>query len=102
MLKPHAFAGDPEILLTSDSVNFLKYMKETKPYVRIIEGDVVHMDYTSDSSQRLHLKTFSDLLMLSGAERVFLLKSPKMYNGGFPRMGAMIGNRPFRLVRFMY
>lgn len=83
-------------------MTFLKYMKGLKPYVRIIEGDVVHMDYSTDSSQRLHLKTFSDLLMLSGAERVFLLKSPKMYNGGFPRMGAMIGNRPFRLVRFMY
>lgn len=90
------------ILLTSDSVSFLHYMKKQKSYVHIIEGNVVHMDYSAGPALDLHLKTFTDIMMLSRAEKIFLLKSPQMYNSGFPRMASMIGNKPFELIRFMY
>ena len=90
------------ILLTADSISFLDYMKKKESYIHIIEGELVHMDYSSEAATRLHLKSFTDLMMLSGAEKLYLLKSPKMYNSGFPRMASMIGNKPFQLVRFMY
>lgn len=97
-----AQSKDLPILLTSDSISFLHYMKEQKTYIHIIEGKLVHMDYSSESATQLHLKSFTDLMMLSRAEKIYLLKSPKMYNSGFPRIAAMIGNKPFKLVRFLY
>lgn len=90
------------ILLTSDSMNFVAYMKEKAPYIRTIKGNIAHMDYSQGSALDVHLKTFTDLLTLSGSQKLYLLKSPKMYNSGFPRMASMIGNKPFQLVRFMY
>ena len=90
------------ILLTSDSTGFLQRAKKEKPYVHIVEGELVHMDYSSEPATKLHLKSFTDLMMLSRAEKIYLLKSPKMYNSGFPRIAAMIGNKPFKLIRFLY
>lgn len=90
------------ILLTSDSMSFLDYMKEKESYIHTIKGEIAHMDYSPDSALAIHMKTFTDMMMLSGAEKLYLLKSPKMYNSGFPRMASMIGNKPFQLVRFLY
>lgn len=90
------------ILLTSDSVRFLEYVSRKASYVHIISGRMVHMDYSNAPDIALHLKSFTDLMMLSRAERIYLLKSPKMYNSGFPRVAALIGNKPFSLIRFNY
>ena len=90
------------ILLTSDSISFLDYMKKMKSYIHVVEGKLVHMDYSTESDIHVHLKSFTDLMMLSGAKKIYLLKSPKMYNSGFPRIAGTIGNKPFQLVRFLY
>lgn len=90
------------ILLTSDSVTFLAYMKEKAPYIHTIPGKLVHMDFSNDADIALHLKSFTDLMALSHAEKIFLLKSPEMYNSGFPRIAARIGGKPFKLIRFNY
>lgn len=97
-----AYAKGRDVLLTSDSMRFLAYAKERRGYVHTIAGELVHMDYSADSSQAKHLKSFTDLMVLSEADVIFLLKSPKMYNSGFPRLASMIGDKPFKLVRFMY
>lgn len=97
--------GYPEgqkVLLTSDSMRFLHYAKERRSLIHTVPGELVHMDYSKEGSQAKHLKSFADLMALSEADTIFLLKSPKMYNSGFPRLAAMIGNKPFRLVRFLY
>ena len=60
------------------------------------------MDWSNNGESSLHLKSFADLIALSGAESIYLLKSPKMYNSGFPRIAAKIGGKPFTLVRFLY
>jgi len=90
------------MLLTSDSIRFLQYMSDRADYVYTIPGNLVHMDYSDKSDTQLHLKSFTDLMALSGAEKIYLLKSPKMYNSGFPRIAALIGNKPFKLIRFGY
>ncbi len=90
------------ILLTSESVRFLDYATQRAPYIHRVPGELVHMDWSSNGESSLHLKSFADLTALSGAESIYLLKSPKMYNSGFPRIAAKIGGKPFRLVRFMY
>lgn len=88
------------LLLTSDSVGFLDFATARLPYVHRVPGSLTHMDYESHSPAGAQLKSFADLLALSHAERVFLLKTGKMYNSGFPRIGALIGGKPFKLVRF--
>lgn len=88
------------VLLTSDSISFLEYATARLPYVHRIPGCLTHMDFASKMSNDSQLKSFADLLALSRAEKVFLLKTGKMYNSGFPRIGALIGGKPFKLVRF--
>lgn len=91
------------ILLMSDSIRCLEYITQELPYVHKIPGLPVHMDYTSDNhNNATHLKTFTDLMVISKAKRVYLLKSREMYNSGFPRIAALIGDRPLKLIRFMY
>lgn len=97
-----SYSEGQKVLLTSDSIRFLHYVKERRSYIHTVPGELVHMDYSEDSSQAKHLKSFTDLMALSEADTIFLLKSPKMYNSGFPRLAALIGNKPFRLVRFLY
>lgn len=88
------------LLLTSDSVGFLDFATARLPYAHRIPGRLAHMDYEQHMAHEARLKSFADLLALSRAERVFLIKTGQMYNSGFPRIGALIGGKPFRLVRF--
>lgn len=81
------------LLLTSDSIRFLNFMSSRVDYVHVVPGTLVHMDYSDLPDIELHLKSFTDLMALSGAERLYLLKGPKMYNSGFPRVASLIGNK---------
>lgn len=88
------------VAVTSDSIKFLNYITSKLPYVHTVKGKLVHMDYTEAHATATHLKSFTDMMVISKAEKVFLLKSEKMYNSGFPRIAALIGGKPFKLVRF--
>lgn len=85
------------LLVTSDSLSFLERANKLQ-FVKIVEGKVIHMAYTKERTLDSHLKSFLDLLLISKAETVYSVCIPPMYNSGFPRLGAKIGNRPFKLV----
>ena len=53
-----------KILVTSDSITFLKTIRKQKNYVSIIPGKVVHMNYTSEAEYKVYMESFIDLLML--------------------------------------
>ena len=89
-----------KVLLTSDSQRFLKYAASRLDFVHYIPGDIVHIDYQDSTPDDINMKLFVDMLMISRAERAFLLQTDKMYNSGFPRRAAQLGNVPFRHVRF--
>lgn len=93
---------DPQkkIMLMSDSVRFLEYAAARLGYVCYVPGRVVHIDFADSTADDVNLKLFADILLISRAERAFLLQTKKMYNSGFPRRAAQIGNVPFRHVRF--
>ncbi len=90
---------DKMILVTSDSRSFLNVANKKK-YVYTIDGELVHMAHTTESSFETHQKAFVDYLMIAGAEKIYCLRTGKMYNSGFPRTAAMINNRPFERVQF--
>jgi len=93
---------EKDIVLMSDSSTFIKYTTTQLPYVKFIPGVPVHMDFANSSEKASFMKDFLDLLVISEADDVYLFKNPQMYNSAFPRIGALIGNRPFHLIRFGY
>lgn len=87
------------IYVLSDSVVFLNVIKE-KTNFKTLSGTPKHVDVKSDSSSvQEHLKTFTDFYFLSKGEQVFLLKIDKMYNSGFSKYAAIIGDKPFNVIK---
>lgn len=91
---------DQSVMLMSDSVRFLQYAASRLPYVHYVPGNVLHIDFCSNTPEDVNIKLFADILIISRAERVFLLQTGRMYNSGFPRRAAQIGNVPFKHIRF--
>ena len=87
-----------KILVTSDSGMFMKRV-ERIPYVYIIKGEVIHMDYV-DNHLEGHLKTMTDYFLISKAQKVFCYSYGKMYKATrFAKTAALIGGKPFEMVR---
>lgn len=91
--------NEQKVLITSDSSKFLKEASKLE-YVYTIPGNVVHMDYTYDSTIEIYLKSFTDLFVLSKARKIILLKTGKMYKSGFPKRAALISNTNYEEIEF--
>ena len=89
-----------KIMLMSDSMRFLEYAATRLDYVCYVPGKVQHIDFSDHTPDEVNLKLFTDILLISRAVKAFLLQTGKMYNSGFPRRAAQIGNVPFRHIRF--
>lgn len=85
----------PKLLVASDSSSFLKEAAK-RQYVYVIPGEVAHIQFSSAADA--HLKTFMDLIMIASARESFLIKSPVMYNSGFPRLGSDLGGHSFSII----
>lgn len=81
-----------KVIITSDSTTFLEYAKSL-PDVYIIPGKIGHIDYQDDIN--IHLKTFTDFLIISHAEKAYMVRTPIMYKSGFAQRACMINNTPF-------
>lgn len=87
------------VLVTSDSYTFLCEANK-RDYVRIIDGRLVHMDWSDNNDLNIHKKSFIDFLCIAGADNVFLLQSGKMFASGFPDSASRLGNRPYKMIKF--
>lgn len=88
-----------KLLVTSDSPILLERVKEL-PYVCTIPGKMEHMDFTKNSDLEMNTKSFVDLFLLSQAQRLTLLQTGQMYNSGFPKFAAELGNKPYNEIVF--
>lgn len=88
---------DKKILVTSDSPTFLDSIKSF-PFVHIISGRVVHMEYNNSPDFSVHAKAFIDLYMISEAEIIHSVVINPMYESGFPKFASKINNRPFKTI----
>ena len=88
------------ILVTSDSSTFLARAVEALPFVRTISGKVVHMDYTLNAPYEVYLKSFVDMLTLSEADKIYLLRTDEMYKSGFAYRAAAIHRKPYEYINF--
>jgi hypothetical protein len=89
-----------KVVLMSDSIRFLEYAASQLDFIYYIPGKVQHIDFYKETPEDVNIKLFVDILMISRAEKAFLLQTGKMYNSGFPRRAAQVGNIPFRHIRF--
>lgn len=83
--------------VASDSLRFLNHVK-LNPYIYIVNGETAHLKF--QTSPNIISKTFIDLLLISGAEKVYLMKTGNMYESGFPWLASKIGGKPFEVVKF--
>lgn len=90
---------EKQILCTSDSSTFLSKISQL-PYVCIIPGKVVHVDYSEGVDKLVFAKSFVDLYMISEAEKVILLKTDDMYLSSFAMQAACIQNKPYEEIVF--
>lgn len=86
-------------LVTSDSKKFIDNLKDLD-FVYTIPGRVVHMSYTLEKDYNLHLKSFTDLIMLSEADKIYLLVTNHMYHSGFAQSASFINNKEYQDIFF--
>lgn len=89
-----------QVLVTSDSHTFLEAAQSRLPYVHIISGQLVHMDYSAHAGHDAYMKSFVDMLTLSHASRIYLLRTGQMYKSGFALRAAAINGVPYEYVNF--
>lgn len=85
-----------KVLVTSDSKRFLDACR-ILPQVHVAEGKISHVDVAGGDD---HTKTFVDFLLISGARRVYQIKTPPMYGGNFSVRAAQAGGKPHLLQEF--
>lgn len=88
------------VLITSDSITFLNTIVKELYFVRIIPGNIVHMDHTSNASNEVYMKSFIDLFILSKSEKIYLLQTGDMYHSGFAKQASLIENIPYEEIIF--
>lgn len=89
-----------KILVTSDSITFLESVKKL-PYVYIIPGKIVHMDYVSKQDSvglTTHMKSFVDLFMLANAKAIYLADIFPLYHSSFPMVASWIYGKDYYVV----
>lgn len=87
------------VLVTADSNTFLDSVRNI-PYIYVIPGTVVHMDYTPDASYMAYEKSFLDFLLIANADKVHLVYSNQMYKSGFPGLASKVYNKPYQEIFF--
>ena len=98
--KLHEQHPTKKILVNSDSSIFLHEASRLN-YVHTIPGTITHIGgENSGNEYETYEKTFLDFFMIANAEKIFLLKTGKMYRSGYPGIASLIKNRPFEIIEF--
>ena len=90
---------DKKVLVTSDSARFLNEANRL-PFVHVNPGKLAHIQYTTDASHDVYMKSFVDLLTIADADKVYLLITGRMYRSGFAETASFIHKRDYEDVRF--
>ena len=91
---------EANVLIAGDSKKFIEAAQESLPYALTIPGNVVHVDYAKEASYYDYAKVFIDWFVLSHAKKLFLLKTGRMYKGGFAKRASKISDAPYEEVFF--
>ena len=85
-----------KVLITADSIRFLDYARDNLNDIYIIPGKVGHIVY--NNSDDVNMKTFLDFILISKAEKVYLVRNKDMYKSNFAKVAAMVNNKKFEMI----
>lgn len=86
------------VMLASDSMTFIQYMKEEMPDVYVIPGTVKHVDTAGKTNDAENIKMFLDYYLISGARKVYSLVGKGMWQSAFPEYAAKIAGVGFARI----
>lgn len=98
-IKEIASTGYKKVMLASDSMMFINYVKKEIPEVYVIPGTVKHIDTAGETNDAENIKMFLDYYLISGAKRVYSLVGEGMWPSAFPEYAAKIGGVEFERTR---
>ena len=88
-----------KIYVLSDSIVFLKHIKQNTSFI-VLEGSPKHIGMKiNEVDLECHYKTFTDFYFMANSDTLYLLKLDKMYNSGFSRYAAIVGNKKFTVLK---
>lgn len=92
----HSQVGKKKILVTSDSITFLKHASELY-YAYVVLGNIRHMDFTSGEKVDISvdMKSYVDMFLLASAKEIYLCNISPLYRSGFPETSSFIQGKPY-------
>ena len=89
--------ANTKALVTSDSNCFLKEVIKADERIYVVDMEMVHVDFAYNASyqKEIWLKSFLDMYLIKNAEKVFQLRTGKMYNSGFPKFASVLGDKEY-------
>lgn len=88
-----------KIYVLSDSIIFLNYIKQNTSFI-VLEGSPKHIGIKNKHTDLdSHYKTFVDFYFMTKCDALYLLKFDQMYNSGFSKYAAIVGNKKFTILQ---
>lgn len=88
------------LMIASDSMTFISYIKTKMPDVYVVPGTVKHIDTAGETDDSENIKMFTDYYLIARAKRVYSLWHVGMWKSAFPEYAARIGGVPFERIGF--
>lgn len=86
------------LVVASDSMTFMKIVKDLLPEVYLVPGQVRHIDNAKEAAVDDVLKLFADMYLIAGAEKVHSVVGEGLYPSAFPEYSAKVGCKPFERI----
>lgn len=87
------------VMLASDSMTFIEYMKREMPESYVIPGMVKHIDTAGETNDAENIKMFLDYYLISYAQKVYSLVGRGMWPSAFPEYAAKIKGVKFEMIK---
>ncbi len=90
-----------KVLVSSDSLSFLKRIRNVSNRIVVFPQAVYHMDvkHINDDNNKF-LKSFNDFYLLMGADSICLCITGDMYKSGFAEFAALVGGGEYNEILF--
>jgi len=93
------FSPETKILITADSQIFLMAASKLS-FVYVMSSNKLEEEIAVNKNYNLFLKAFIDVLLLSDAEKLYLLCTKEMYRSGFAKNASFINNKQYQEINF--
>ena len=86
------------VMIASDSMTFIDFVKGKNPNVYVVPGTVKHIDTAGMTDDSENIKMFMDYYLIGGAKKVYNIVGPGMWPSAFPEYAAKIGQTEFERI----